>query len=189
MEFLGGLFLRLRRPSCRLGEGRILGILYRNFDHPLIDLWIDVSGDNSNRKIVSKVEARPGADHLLHLLVIVLSLQERILLFPTHQKEHNVSSSFSSSSSHALQHADRGSRCIIADNEIDLSNVQTFFTNRGSDNYIDLSGFEILNSLELLCLIHALRPLRVRLPHEYRCPNHGSVSVQHASNILSTVPK
>ncbi|KAG5289587.1 hypothetical protein I7I48_08955 [Histoplasma ohiense] len=61
-----------------------------------------ISRKYSWRLIIVERKTSPASYHLLHFLVIILCLCERVFFLAFHQKKDNIPSSFSSGSTHPL---------------------------------------------------------------------------------------
>src|SRR6202012_5755870 len=64
------------------------------------------------------------------------------------------------------QHAQRARLAVVADDEVDLADVEPLLADRRGDEHVELAGLEALDGLELLALRHALAVAPVCLADE-----------------------
>jgi len=113
-----------------------------------------------------------------------------LLLFPALRHEHHHSAlSLPSSSSHALDQSDGGAGYVIENNEVHLSNIQTFFSNTGGHQSIEVALFESLHHLQLVFLGKTFLALSPSLTNERHGSNGGSLIVQTGNQLCDTISK
>ena len=117
------------------------------------------------------IEMRSSGDHDLHFLIVVLGFAEAVFFFPFHQKNLDIASSLSSRSSHALQQSDWGCRGVVANNEINFTDVESLFTNKP----------------KMLLLFQSFRYLLHGLTDKHMRLHNWFLSFQDPNNLLGTV--